>query len=172
MTLHALSPDADFLQSLREFDRDLSLAMKKLGCRHCGGPLDTANYRRKTRGMGDEPELCFGLCCRRDGCRKRSKPRSVRFLGRKVYGAWVVIMAIDHCHDLGLVGQLAELTINRWRSFWRTHLSESGPFVRWARGLLPPGSAITESPSSMFGHFGFPGRESWLSILKFFANVS
>ena len=95
MTLHALALDPAFLQGLRDFDFNLFLSMKKKGCPRCRGPLDTSNYLRKTRGLSDESEVCFSLCCRREGCRKRSKPRSVRFLERKVYGAWVVIMAID-----------------------------------------------------------------------------
>jgi len=171
MTLNALSPDSKFLQLLREFDRNLFLELKKSGCPHCGGQLDTANYWRKTRGMGVELELCFSLCCRNEGCRRRSKPRSVRFFGQKVYGAWVLIMAVEYCRELGLGGQIARQTIARWRMFWKNHLSESGPFVVWARGLLPIGATITESPGSMFCHFGYPARDSWLLILKFFAQA-
>jgi len=168
MTLHAIALDPAFLQGLRDFDFNLFLSMKKRGCPRCGGPLDTSNYLRKTRGLSDDSELCFSLCCRREGCRKRCKPRSVRFLERKVYGAWVVIMAIDYCRELGLSAAPARRTIARWRSFWKEYLSEAGAFVRWARGKLVPGAEITASPSSLLCHFGYPARGSWLSILQFF----
>lgn len=168
MTLDALAPDPAFLQVLRDFDFNLFLSMKKKGCPHCGGPLDTSNYLRKTRGLSDDAEVCFNLCCRREGCRKRCNPRSVRFLGRKVYGAWVVIMAMDYCRELGLSALPARRTIARWRFFWKEYLSEAGAFIRWARGKLVPGTKITTSPSSLFCHFGHPARGSWLSILKFF----
>lgn len=168
MTLHELSPDSEFLQTLRAFDFNLFQAMKRKGCPRCGGQLDTSNYLRKTRGLSSESEICFSLCCRREGCRKRSKPQSVRFLGQRVYGAWVVILAVDYCRELGLSGQIARQTISRWREFWRMHLSSGGAFVKWARGFLPPGCGFTESPSSFFHHFNFPLRESWFSILSFF----
>ena len=76
--------DVAFFQSLRQFDKEIFLTAKAQGCPHCGGPLDTANYLRKTRGMAEENELRFSLCCRREGCRKRRLPPSVRFLGRRV----------------------------------------------------------------------------------------
>jgi hypothetical protein len=166
--MYPLCADAPFIQSLRLFDQELFLAMKAKGCPHCGSPLDTANYSRKTRGLSTEPEIRFSLCCRAEGCRKRLLPRSVRFLGRRVYGAWVVILAIEYCNDLGLKGQIARQTISRWKTFWRERLSEAGSFLKWARGVLPPGVKSTSLPSSLLGYFDFPKRESWILILKFF----
>jgi hypothetical protein len=166
--MHPLSVDDAFYQLLRECDYELFLAAKIKGCPHCGGPLDTANYLRKTRGLSAESEICFSLCCRVEGCRKRRRPRSIRFLGRKVYGAWVVILAVEYCNDLGLKGQIARQTISRWKVFWKEHLSEAGSFMKWARGVLVPGTKVTDLPGSLLGYFGFPKRESWLSILKFF----
>jgi hypothetical protein len=160
--------DVVLFQSLRQFDEEIFLQTKANGCPHCGGPLDTANYARKTRGMAEGSELCYSLCCRREGCRKRRKPRSLRFLGRRVYGAWVVIMALDFCAELGLKGEIARQTIARWKAFWKERLS--GPFLQHARGLLPPGTILTDRPASFIQHFGFPDQSSWLPILRFFTS--
>ena len=162
--------DVAFFQSLRQFDKEIFLTAKAQGCPHCGGPLDTANYLRKTRGMAEENELRFSLCCRREGCRKRRLPPSVRFLGRRVYGAWVVIMAVDFCQELGLKGKIARQTIARWKAFWKERFSEMSPFLKFARGVLPPGVQLSDRPASFVVHFGFPARKSWLPILRFFTN--
>jgi len=168
--MYPLCADATFIQSLRQFDRELFLTTQAQGCPHCGGPLDTANYSRKTRGMSQENELRYSLCCRREGCRRRRTPRSVRFLGRKVYGAWIVILAVDFCHELGMKGKIARQTIARWKIFWKQRLSTSSPFRLWAQGVLRPGVVLTEHPASWIVPFGFPARDSWLAILKFFTH--
>ena len=169
--MYPLRPDVSFIQSLCHFDHDLFLAAKAKGCPHCGAPLDTANYNRKTRGMREDQEIRYSLCCRREGCRKRLTPRSVRFLGRKVYGAWVVILAVEYCSELGLKGQIARQTIARWRFFWKERLSQNNSFMQWARSLLPPGAIVSDNPVSILCHFGFPERKSWLFILKFFTQT-
>jgi len=166
--MYPLCADAPFIQSLRQFDRELFLAIKVKGCPHCGGPLDTANYSRKTRGLSEDSEIRLSLCCRVEGCRKRRLPRSIRFLGRKVYGAWVVILAVEYCNELGLKGQISRQTISRWKVFWKERLSETGSFLRWARGVLPPRAKITDRPGSLFEYFGFPSPDSWIPILRFF----
>jgi hypothetical protein len=166
--MHSLSVDEAFCQLLRDLDRELFLAIKAKGCPVCGGPLDTSNYIRKTRGMSEGDELRYSLCCRIDGCRKRQTPKSFRFLGRKVYGAWIVILAVDFCQELGMKGKLAHQTLGRWRSFWKEQLSEGSAFIKLARGRLAPGVPITDRPASVVAHFGFPSRDSWIPILKFF----
>ena len=49
--MYPLSVACPIFQSLREIDHDIFLAAKAQGCQFCEGPLDTANYWRKTRGM-------------------------------------------------------------------------------------------------------------------------
>jgi hypothetical protein len=57
------------------------------GCT-CGGVRHSARYPRKPRalqGMLDERyQNRLSFCCAREGCRRRSTPPSVRFLGRKL----------------------------------------------------------------------------------------
>jgi len=171
-TMKLIPPDEPFFQSLREFDRENFLLAKSKGCSHCQGPLDTANYPRKTRGMGEGDETRFSLCCRREGCRRRVTPPSLRFLGRKVFSAWIVILAVEYFRELGLARQIARQTVARWKKFWRDHLAETRPFIRRARSFLPPDTPSTESPSTLLKYFGFPIRESWIPTLKFFTDAA
>lgn len=159
-----------FFQDLREHDRKLFLQAKAKGCPHCGGPLDTSNIQRKPRGLGEKEEYRFSLCCRREGCRKRLTPPTLRFFGRRVYPAFVVILAIDFYKELGLSKSIARQTLARWRCFWRDRLEESSPFMRWARSFLPPGCKAGKTPASLTSHFGFPSEDSWVPILRFFTH--
>jgi hypothetical protein len=135
-TMKQLLADTVFFQKLREFDQENFKLAKSKGCPHCGGPLDTANYYRKTRGMEGGLEVRFCLCCCREGCRKRLRPPSLRFFGRRVYFSAVVILAADFCKQLGLAGLIARQTLARWKAFWRECLSAEHVFFRWAKGGL------------------------------------
>jgi hypothetical protein len=163
-----LAADDAFFQSLREFDRTIFLEVKAKGCQDCGGSLDTSNIPRKPRGVGEKEETRFSLCCREDGCRKRVTPPSLRFFGRKVYPAWVVILALDFCEKLGLSKGIARQTLARWRTFWKDRLLEENPFMRWARAHLPPGIPGCQTPAGLLSVFKFPAQASWIPILKFF----
>ena len=100
------------------------------GCPDCGGALHAANYRRKPRGrptaLGEEHDRRFSFCCSVDGCRDRSTPPSLRFLGRKVYLAVIVtlIAAMRDGVTERRLGKLATTvgvdrrTVARWRGWW------------------------------------------------------
>ena len=81
--------------SFSQSTEDLAETTRKQGC-PCGGRLHSANYPRKPRGtprhLPEAYRLRLSFCCDRDGCRKRVTPPSVRFLGRKVYLAAIVIL--------------------------------------------------------------------------------
>ena len=89
--------------------------------------MHSARYRRKPRGgprgLSTQYDQRLSFCCAAEGCRKRTTPPSVRFLGRKVYlGAVVVLVSalrqgpsptrVGVLHDLFGVG---ERTLRRWR---------------------------------------------------------
>lgn len=67
----------------------------------------------------------LSLCCSREGCRRRSTPPSVRFLGRRVYAEVVVLVACVRALA-GATGTASGLpkvprrTVARWQSWWRT----------------------------------------------------
>jgi hypothetical protein len=123
----AILADANFHEQLLAFDRDLAAQCRAAGCPDCGGVLHSASYRRKPRGrpiaLGEEHDRRFSFCCAVDGCRDRSTPPSLRFLGRKVYLA-VIVTLISAMRD-GLterrLGKLAAAvgvdrrTVARWR---------------------------------------------------------
>jgi hypothetical protein len=96
--LHAILTDAKFWRFLLRLDEDLAAQAQQLGCPHCGGRLHSARYPRKPRGvarglLGPGYEWRLSFCCAREGCRSRTTPASVRFLGRRVYlGALVVLV--------------------------------------------------------------------------------
>ena len=92
----ALLADAKFHEQLLVFDRDLAASARAARCWLCGGALHSASYDRKPRGclggLGQEYAERFSFCCAVDGCRKRTTPPSLRFLGRHVYLATVVTL--------------------------------------------------------------------------------
>jgi hypothetical protein len=164
--------DAAFFHSLYKSDHDLFLELKAKGCPACGAPLDTSNFTRKPRGSGEDESLRLSLCCRREGCRKRLTPPSLRFFGRRVYTRWVVILALDFGPALELTIKISRQTLSRWRCFWREQLGETSSLMRWARGFLPPGHSVTERPESIVGAFGFPAVDSWIPMLRFFMTAA
>jgi hypothetical protein len=92
----ALLADARFHDLLLAVDRDLADACRTEGCA-CGGRRHMAHYPRKPRGrpcrLGPEHDQRFSFCCAVDGCRSRATPPSLRFLGRRVYVATIVVLA-------------------------------------------------------------------------------
>lgn len=170
--MYPLSADDAFFQSLRDLDYQLFISLKSQPCPRCGGVLDTAHYPRKPRGLGEKEDYRFSLCCRSEGCRGRLTPPSLRFFGRKVYSAWVVILALDFYDSLGLKRAIARQTIARWQMFWRERLAETHPFMRKARGQLTPGTPQTDRPGALLPCFGFPERTAWIPILNFFRDAA
>ena len=118
-------------------------------CLLCRSVVHSARYLRKPRGcparLSREHDWRFSFCCSRDGCRKRKTPPSLRFLGRKVYvAAMVVLIAIMREGATAMrMRQLTALvgvdrrTIERWRTWWRDTFTAS-PFWQIARAAFMP----------------------------------
>ena len=91
-----LLAETRFHELLLAIDRDLADACRAEGCELCGGRLHSARYPRKPRGrtcrLGPEHDQRFSFCCAVEGCRGRETPASVRFLGRRVYLAAIVVL--------------------------------------------------------------------------------
>jgi len=113
---------------LEQIDLDLAEIERANGCRYCSGKLHRANYKRKPRGAEswpEEPKRC-SFCCDQEGCRRRHTPPSVRFMGRRVYAGFVVVLVSAMTHGLK-PKRVAELrktlgidrrTLERWRQWW------------------------------------------------------
>ena len=181
---HELFRSASFWAFLFTVDEQLAEASRIEGC-PCGGRLHRANYPRKPGGGCEKLPEAYGyrlsFCCERDGCRKRKTPRSVRFLGRKVYlGAVVVLVsAMRHGPSSRRVRQLSELfhvderTIVRWRVFWREHFPQTA-FWKVNRGRLAPRIDISELPSALLTAFIHSGnsQEEWGRLMEFLSPIT
>jgi len=181
---HDLSRSASFWSFLLAVDKDLAAETRKKGC-SCGGRLHSANYLRKPRGtpvqLPEPQRLRLSFCCDRDGCRKRATPRSVRFLGPKVYLAAIVILvsAMRQGPNPRRVSELSkrfgadESTIARWQSFWREHFPQT-PFWKVARaGFLALGE-IVDLPYSLVDAFlrRHPPWQGWTLLLQFLSPIT
>ncbi len=134
---------------LLKIDQDLAAEAQSAGCPHCGGPLHSAKYPRKLRGMGElqgnEETRRISFCCSVGGCRRRVTPPSVRFLGRKHYmGAMVVLLSAlaqgpnpKRIQQLQALFGVSRRTLSRWQALW----VETVPTITFwcgAKGLLIP----------------------------------
>lgn len=153
------------------------------GCARCARKLDRANYRRKVRGVGRGSEGAYELrdsfCCRGEGCRKRATPPSLRFLGRRVYGAVVVVLLTALQHGVtekrsALLEEKAGVsarTLQRWRTWWLTEFVR-GAFWRGAQGQFVSPVDPGRLPASLLERF--PGSEEMrlVKLLCFLAGMA
>jgi hypothetical protein len=181
---HDLPSTTSLWSFLLAVDEDLAETVRNRGCR-CGGRLHSADYLRKPRGFPVRlPELqCFRLsfCCDRDGCRKRATPPSTRFLGRKVYAGFIVILisAMRQGPTPRRVRELSERfgadlsTITRWQTFWREHFPQT-PFWKVARADFINFGEILSLPYSLVDAFlrRHPPREGWMLLLRFLSPIT
>ena len=155
---HRWKPEASFLRSLAELDRQTAERVRREACRHCGGPLHVGNYERKPRGlpagleqtMGREFSLRWSWCC--GHCRRRTTPPSVRFLGRKVYLGFVVFLAVVR----GLIGddiaRVPRRTVGRWGRWWSGSFAAL-PFWQAECGRFAEPVARERLPGSLLERF-------------------
>lgn len=179
---HELFSDARLYIALLEFDRDLRDERQAAGC-DCGGALHVADYPRKPRGSpGRLPEgygRRFSLCCGREGCRRRATPRSVRFLGRRVYLGAVFVLA--SALRLGLSGRrVAELrrllgvsrrTLERWRQWW-LEMFRATRVWREVQGRLASPVDTSRLPRSLLEYFKGDPLDQLVAALKILSPLS
>jgi hypothetical protein len=133
--------DASLWSILLSLDQDLAAQTRAGGC-PCGGPLHAAPYSRKPRGfpeLAPEFRIRFSFCCGVEGCRRRVRPPSTRFLGRRVFLGVVVVLvaALRQGPTPRRMGVLCEhfgvdrRTVERWGTWWR----ERFPVTRCWRAL-------------------------------------
>src|SRR5277367_3213754 len=176
---HEFLSSASFWSYLRAVDEDLAAETRNKGC-PCGGRLHCANYPRKPKGTPaqlPEPQLIrLSFCCDRDGCRKRATPPSVRFLGRKVYLAAIVILISAmrqgptprRVHVLSTLFGVDRATVARWQAFWRDYIPQT-PFWKLARGRVVPVVEIVVLPLSLLEafHRTKDSCQNWGYLLRF-----
>lgn len=177
---HAVLQDRNFYLLLERADKERAAEVQAAGCR-CGGRLHSARYPRKPRGepcWRDEVVRRHSFCCAQ--CRRRSTPMSVRFLGRRVYWAALVVLATALAHGVserrltqlkGLLGVPAR-TVLRWRDWWRTQFVVTPLWIAQRGRFVPPPDVAT-LPASLLERFSAPDEPSRLfAALQFIAPLS
>ena len=179
----AVLADARFHEQLLIFDRDLSATARAAGCGQCGGALHAAPFDRKPRGgpagLGQDYARRFSFCCAVDGCRKRTTPPSLRFLGRKLYLATVVTLISAMLHGttparlarLSIVPGVDRRTLARWRVWWRSTFTE-GAFAQLAQASFMPPVDIASLPGSLLDRFAGTTAERLTALLRFLTELS
>jgi hypothetical protein len=179
----SLLSDARFHELLLAFDRDLADAARCARCARCGGVLHSARYWRKPRGracpVGPEHDQRFSFCCAVDGCRSRTTPPSLRFLGRKVYLATIVVLVsmIRHGVTQRRMRQLTEAvgvdrrTVTRWQLWWRERFTASA-FWQIARATFMPPVDAARLPATLIERFRGEGAEPLIALLRFIAPLT
>ena len=159
-------------ERLLTLDEELAAHQRAAGCARCGGRLDRADFPRKVRGVPRWAEPFFatriGLCCAREGCRRRTLPASVRFLGRKVYAAVAIVAACvaeaAHRH-----WQEAR-RVARWLAWWREVFASSAGFAE-LRGRLAVPIEVGALPGSLLARLEGAESERTLSLLRLVAGL-
>ena len=179
----SLLSDARFYTLLLAFDRDLADAARGAGCTQCGGVVHSGHYWRKPRGrgcaVGREHDQRFSFCCAVDGCRSRATPPSLRFLGRKVYLATIVVLVsmMQHGVTEPRMRQLTEAvgvdrrTVMRWRLWWRDDFTASA-FWQVARAVFMPPVEQDRLPAALIERFRGTGAEPLIALLRFIAPIT
>ena len=181
---HPLLGDARLYSALLRIDHDLAVATRAQGCPHCGAALHCANYPRKPRGgpadLSDAEVVRFSFCCAREGCRRRKTPPSVRFLGRRVYLAMAVILALAFDGRLS-VRRVAclrdrlgvdERTLRRWHLWWRKIFAQ-GRFWKQARAAFVPPVEASRLPLGLLERFvSRDERHRVTQVLRFVSPLS
>ena len=148
---HTLLHDPNLYTLLLQIDEQMAAQCRAAAC-PCGGVLHSARYERKPRGvlalLPSKEWRRQSYCCA--DCRRRSTPRSVFYLGRRVYVAAIVLLGTAWrgaasgraLRALCTALRVPRMTFDRWLAWW----SETFPLTRcWQtlRGdFMPPLSGI------------------------------
>ena len=170
--------DPAFCKLLEKVDFDLTVKVQNQGCQHCQGCLHRSDYQRKPRG-GPDWDRRYSLCCSREGCRKRMTPPSVRFLGRKVYTAVVVILLSAMMYGLQkkrmkrLQDELGvdRRTLNHWRTWWKERFVQS-VFWKAKRALFRRPVDTETMPVGLITAFAAHNDQGLLNLLIFLSPIT
>lgn len=175
--------DSRFHDFLFLIDQDLAEQIRSGGC-PCGGRLHQGNYPRKPRGgswgAGRAQPRRLSWCCARKGCRQRRLPPSVRFLGRRVYWAAVVVLVSAMASGITAprAARLRECvgvsvrTLRRWRAWWLGTFVASALW-RGAKGRFAPAVDEAALPGSLVERFlAADERTQLILALRFLSPLS
>lgn len=177
-----LLADARFHDLLLACDRDLADLCRAEGC-ECGGRLHSARFPRQPRGrscrLGPEHDQRFSFCCAVDGCRTRETPASLRFLGRKIYLAAIVVLisimrngvTTSRMQGIREVVSVDRRTVERWRAWWRDAFTAT-PFWRIARAAFMPPVEHDRLPAALIERFTGDDSDQLVAFLRFLGPIT
>lgn len=175
---HAILQEPAFFHFLTHIDEELAAATRLGGCRACEGALHVANYPRKPRGcpVAVQAEYSQRLSFTCGRCDLRTTSASVRFAGRRVYLA-VVLMLVSPPGSASARAlrdrlRIAPVTLKRWCRWWR----ETFPLTRFWQSVcerfMPP-VTIGRLPQSLLERFEASAMtERLVQALRFIAPLS
>ena len=176
---HIPLQDPKLFRLLLRIDQDIAESTRQAGC-HCGGRLHRANYPRKPRGCPLEVRAEFAsrlsFCCHR--CRRRTTSRSVRFLGRRVYLALVMVLVGSRhagqsgsAHGLSKSVHIPLRTLQRWRAWWQQQFVGT-PLWQVHRARFMPPVATAWLPASLLTRFAGSGSAPLERLLIFLSPIT
>src|SRR5512138_3916507 len=163
--VHDFRLGGEFFALLEELDAKIARWVAMMGCRFCGGRVHQANYPRKPRGAGfagsaEAFRLRHSLCCCEEGCRRRSLPPSLRFLGRRVYVEAVVLVASVVALLVPALSRARRLTgvpcrtLRRWATWWQEAFPQSSTWAELRARFPPPPPDEAALPHSLLVQLG------------------
>ena len=175
---HGVLQDPAFFHFLTRIDEEFA-AVTRLGrCPGCEGPLHVADYPRKPRGcpaaVREDYSWRLSFTCGR--CDGRATSPSVRFAGRRVYLAVVLMLSSPPGSSSGQA--LCDLlsiparTLKRWRTWWRKDFPSTPFWQSMRERFMPP--VVTEGlPPSLLERFDAgEKRDRLAAVLRFVAPLT
>jgi len=155
---HGVLQDPAFFHFLTRIDEEFASVTRLGRCPGCGGPLHVADYPRKPRGcpaaVREDYSWRLSFTCGR--CDGRATSPSVRFAGRRVYLAVVLMLASppdgSSGHALCELLSIPAGTLKRWRTWWRKDFP-STPFWQSLRERFMPPVVTERLPQSLLERF-------------------
>ena len=178
---HATLQDPKLYSFLLLIDEDLAAKARAAGCA-CGGVLHSARYPRKPRGaprgLRERLGSRLSFCCA--GCRRRTTPESVRYLGRRVYLAAVVTLVSAMRYGLSATREqrlaqwlsIPRRTLERWRVWWLDQFVQTSFWKGACARFIPPVNCGV-LPWSLFARFSGEDLQCRLiQLLRFLSPLS
>jgi hypothetical protein len=170
---HALLGDPAFFRFLCRIDAEFAEKTRLGRCPECSGPLHVGDFPRKPRGVPScvRKEYSSRLSFTCGWCDARSTPASVRFLGRRVYVAVVLMLVSPQASSASrTVADLLEVparTLKRWRAWWQREFFRT-PFWQSVRDRICPPLRADDLPGGLLERFGGSScNERMAQLLRF-----
>ncbi len=162
--LPELLESTNLFHLLHRIDIDLADQQQKAGCPFCGSSLHYSNYKRKPRGGPTLPESLYtrlSFCCSRENCRRRTLPKSILFMDRRVYFRVVILIVTTlnqskpQEYSKNMLSKMLEAnrkTINRWLAYFR-EIFPTSQMWKTVRGFISPAVTNLSLPRSLVEYY-------------------